>query len=58
MTLISGLLVTHGITDKSPIGAFMAMSAMNFYAIFPFNEFFCSPFLLILVQWQSMKNGH
>lgn len=59
MTLISGLLVTHGITDKSPIGAFMAMSAMNFYAIFSIlMVFLLHTFLLILVQWQSMKNGH
>lgn len=34
ITLIAGLLATHAITDYSPIGAFMAMSAMNFYAIF------------------------
>ncbi|UXN33924.1 Na+/H+ antiporter NhaC family protein [Avibacterium paragallinarum] len=34
ITLISGLLATYAITDYTPIGAFMAMSAMNFYAIF------------------------
>ncbi|QLB13209.1 transporter (NhaC family) [Bisgaardia hudsonensis] len=34
ITLISGLLATYSITEYSPIGAFMAMSAMNFYAIF------------------------
>ncbi|MCK3656900.1 Na+/H+ antiporter [Pasteurellaceae bacterium Macca] len=34
ITLIAGLLATHGITEYSPLGAFMAMSAMNFYAIF------------------------
>ncbi|MBN6709692.1 Na+/H+ antiporter NhaC family protein [Haemophilus haemoglobinophilus] len=34
ITLISGLLATYAITDYSPIGAFMAMSSMNFYAIF------------------------
>lgn len=34
ITLISGLLATYGITEYSPLGAFMTMSAMNFYAIF------------------------
>ncbi|OOH91086.1 Na+/H+ antiporter [Pasteurellaceae bacterium 15-036681] len=34
ITLIAGLLATYGITEYSPLGAFMAMSAMNFYAIF------------------------
>ncbi|UWZ92792.1 Na+/H+ antiporter NhaC family protein [[Pasteurella] aerogenes] len=34
ITLISGLLATYSMTEYSPIGAFMAMSAMNFYAIF------------------------
>lgn len=34
ITLISGLLTTYAMTEYSPIGAFMAMSSMNFYAIF------------------------
>lgn len=34
ITLIAGLLATYGITGYSPLGAFMTMSAMNFYAIF------------------------
>ncbi|NBI42839.1 Na+/H+ antiporter [[Haemophilus] felis] len=34
ITLIAGLLATYAITDYSPMGAFMTMSAMNFYAIF------------------------
>lgn len=34
ITLIAGLLTTYGITQYSPLGAFMAMSAMNLYAIF------------------------
>ncbi|TCP97831.1 transporter (NhaC family) [Cricetibacter osteomyelitidis] len=34
ITLVAGLLAAHSITDYSPIGAFMAMSVMNFYAIF------------------------
>lgn len=34
ITLVAGLLTTHAITGYSPIGAFIAMSAMNFYAIF------------------------
>ncbi len=34
ITLVAGLLAEHAITGYTPIGAFMAMSAMNFYAIF------------------------
>ncbi|VEI57412.1 Na(+)/H(+) antiporter NhaC-like-2 protein [Pasteurella multocida] len=34
ITLIAGLLATYSITEYSPIGAFMTMSAMNFYAVF------------------------
>ncbi|MGV6989604.1 Na+/H+ antiporter NhaC family protein [Testudinibacter sp. P80/BLE/0925] len=34
ITLVGGLLATHAITDYSPIGAFVTMIGMNFYAIF------------------------
>lgn len=40
ITLIAGLLAEHAITGYSPIGAFMAMSAMNFYAIFAMTMVF------------------
>lgn len=34
ITLISGLLATYAITTYTPIGAFMLMSSMNYYALF------------------------
>ena len=34
ITPIAGLLATHSITGYTPLGAFVTMSAMNFYAIF------------------------
>ena len=34
ITLIAWLLATHSITGYTPLGAFVTMSAMNFYAIF------------------------
>ena len=34
ITLVGGLLATYSITEYTPIGAFVAMSSMNFYAIF------------------------
>lgn len=34
ITLVAGLFATHAITGYTPLGAFMTMSAMNFYAIF------------------------
>lgn len=34
ITLVGGLLATYSITEYTPMGAFVAMSSMNFYAIF------------------------
>lgn len=34
ITLIAGILTTHGITEYTPLGAFMYVAPMNFYAIF------------------------
>ena len=34
MTIISGILVSHGMTEYSPLGAYVALIPMNFYAIF------------------------
>lgn len=50
ITLISGLFVTYNITGYSPLGAFMTMSAMNFYAIF-------SMIMVFLVAYFSLDIG-
>ncbi len=34
MTIISGILVSHGITEYSPLGAYLRIVPMNYYAIF------------------------
>ncbi|MCG6200370.1 Na+/H+ antiporter NhaC family protein [Psychromonas antarctica] len=34
MTIIGGILLSHGITDYSPLSAYMRLIPMNFYAIF------------------------
>ncbi|OOF39679.1 Na+/H+ antiporter [Rodentibacter rarus] len=34
ITLVAGLLATYSITEYTPMGAFVAMSSMNYYAIF------------------------
>ncbi|OOF35727.1 Na+/H+ antiporter [Rodentibacter mrazii] len=34
ITLVAGLLTTYSITEYTPMGAFVVMSAMNYYAIF------------------------
>ncbi|OOF54826.1 Na+/H+ antiporter [Rodentibacter genomosp. 2] len=45
ITLVAGLLTTYSITEFTPIGAFVAMSAMNYYAIFAlFMVFFVAYF--------------
>ncbi|WP_424411649.1 Na+/H+ antiporter NhaC family protein [Pasteurella sp. PK-2025] len=50
ITLIAGLLATYSITSYSPIGAFMTMSAMNFYALF-------SIFMVFFVAYFSFDIG-
>lgn len=34
ITLIGGILVTHGVTEYSALGAFIRLAPMNFYAVF------------------------
>lgn len=34
MTVVSGILVSHGITEYSALGAYMRLVPMNYYAIF------------------------
>ncbi|MBY6197442.1 Na+/H+ antiporter NhaC family protein [Vibrio hangzhouensis] len=34
MTIVSGILITHGITEYSAIGAYVRLIPMNFYAVF------------------------
>lgn len=34
MTIIGGILVSHGMTEYSPLGAYVALIPMNFYAVF------------------------
>ncbi|WP_022940621.1 Na+/H+ antiporter NhaC family protein [Psychromonas hadalis] len=34
MTIIGGILISHGMTEYSPLGAYIALIPMNFYAIF------------------------
>ncbi|AUI65924.1 MULTISPECIES: Na+/H+ antiporter NhaC family protein [Glaesserella] len=47
ITLIAGLLTTYSITQYTPLGAFMAMSAMNFYAIFSMILVFAAAYFSI-----------
>ncbi|WCE30696.1 Na+/H+ antiporter NhaC family protein [Vibrio sp. SCSIO 43137] len=34
MTIISGILVTHGVTEYTALGAYLRLVPMNFYAVF------------------------
>ena len=34
MTIIGGILISHGMTEYSPLGAYVALIPMNFYALF------------------------
>ncbi|QGM80565.1 Na+/H+ antiporter NhaC family protein [Otariodibacter oris] len=50
ITLVAGLLATYSITEYSPLGAFMTMSAMNFYAIF-------SIIMVFIVSYYTLDIG-
>ncbi|MGT0149110.1 hypothetical protein ACT691_02765 [Vibrio metschnikovii] len=49
MTIIGGILVSHGITDYSPLGAYLRLVPMNFYAIFA---------LLMCICGSVVSNGY
>lgn len=50
ITLIAGILATHGITEYTPLGAFMLVAPMNFYAIFAL-------FMVFAVAWFKIDLG-
>ncbi|MCG3736001.1 Na+/H+ antiporter NhaC family protein [Vibrio cincinnatiensis] len=50
MTIIGGILVTHGIGDYSPLGAYLRLVPMNFYAIFAL-------LMVFAVVWFQMDVG-
>ncbi|MGF1724131.1 Na+/H+ antiporter NhaC family protein [Photobacterium nomapromontoriensis] len=50
ITLIGGLLVTHGVTDYSPFSAFMQLVPMNFYAVFAL-------LMVFVVAWFPLDVG-
>lgn len=50
ITVISGILVSHGITEYTPLGAFMTLVPMNLYAIFAL-------LLVFAVAWFQMDIG-
>jgi len=41
MTIIGGILVSHGMTEYSPLGAYVMLIPMNFYALFTLLMVFC-----------------
>lgn len=50
MTIISGILVSHGITEYSALGAYMRLVPMNFYAIFAL-------LMVFAVSWFGLNVG-
>ncbi|ROV58873.1 Na+/H+ antiporter NhaC family protein [Vibrio ponticus] len=50
MTIISGILVSHGITEYSALGAYMRLVPMNFYAIFAL-------LMVFAVAWFGLNVG-
>ncbi|MEZ8142194.1 Na+/H+ antiporter [Enterovibrio norvegicus FF-33] len=50
ITVVGGILVSHGVTDYSPLSAFAHMIPMNFYAIFAL-------LMVFAVAWFQMDVG-
>ncbi len=50
MTIVSGILISHGVTEYSAIGAYMRLVPMNFYAIFAL-------LMVFAVAWFSLDIG-
>ncbi|MGD8109129.1 Na+/H+ antiporter NhaC family protein [Vibrio sp. TRT 17S01] len=50
MTIIGGILVSHGITEYSALGAYLRLVPMNFYAIFAL-------LMVFAVAWFSLDVG-
>lgn len=50
MTIISGILVAHGMTEYSALGAYIALVPMNFYAVFAL-------LLVFVVAWFKLDVG-
>lgn len=50
ITIIGGILTTHGVTEYTPLGAFVAMVPMNLYAIFALV-------MVVVVSWLSLNIG-
>ncbi|UJF19805.1 Na+/H+ antiporter NhaC family protein [Vibrio sp. SS-MA-C1-2] len=50
ITIIGGILLSHGVTEYSPLGAFLMLAPMNFYAIFAL-------LMVFAVAWFSIDVG-
>ncbi|KLV00090.1 Na+/H+ antiporter NhaC family protein [Photobacterium aphoticum] len=50
ITVISGILVSHGVTEYTPLGAFMQLAPMNFYAVFAL-------LMVFVVAWFQLDVG-
>jgi len=63
MTIIGGILVSHGMTDYSPLGAYIALIPMNFYAVFTLLMVFAVIYFKLDIglmkthEEQAEKNG-
>ncbi|MCL9782346.1 Na+/H+ antiporter NhaC family protein [Vibrio sp. S4M6] len=50
MTIVSGILISHGIVEYSALGAYLRLIPMNFYAIFAL-------LMVFVVAWFSLDIG-
>jgi tetracycline resistance efflux pump len=50
MTIIGGILVTHGVTEYSALGAYVRLIPMNFYAVFAL-------LMVFVVTWFNINIG-
>ncbi|MGR5061767.1 Na+/H+ antiporter NhaC family protein [Photobacterium sp. DNB22_13_2] len=50
ITLIGGILASHGVTEYTPLGAFVQLAPMNFYAVFAL-------LMVFVVAWFQIDVG-
>ncbi|MGF1699052.1 Na+/H+ antiporter NhaC family protein [Photobacterium makurazakiensis] len=50
ITLIGGILASHGVTEYTPLGAFVQLAPMNFYAVFAL-------IMVFVVAWFQIDVG-
>lgn len=58
MTIISGILITHGLTEYSALGAYLRLVPMNFYAVFALLMVFAVAWFQLDIGLMARHENH